>query len=124
MAASTTPSDPRAPGWRRAQLREAAERERARRERDPEAFLAAAREKTARCRARQRARALTFHELLRSTGVEPDVLRLVLRDEVRRGRVVYHGASRRFELNGKLPRRPAPGVPRSRPRERPAPTSR
>jgi hypothetical protein len=27
----------------------------------------------------------------------------VLRDELRRGRLVYHSTSRRFELNGHLP---------------------
>jgi hypothetical protein len=31
------------------------------------------------------------------------VLRRVLRDELRRGRIVYHATSRRFELNGHLP---------------------
>jgi hypothetical protein len=52
----------RDPEWRREQLAGAREREQARRERDPEAFKAARREATRRCRERQAAGGLTFDE--------------------------------------------------------------
>ena len=93
----------RDPAWREEQLAGAAERERRRRESDPEGILAARRAISARRRERQRAHGLTFAELLaRSPVSDPAVLRLVLNDEVRRGTVEYHSTTRRYTLNGAL----------------------
>jgi hypothetical protein len=103
----------RDPDWHAAQLAGAKERESERRAKDPEAFRAAAREKTRRTRERQRARGLTFQELLDrsrecagagplSLG-DPIVLRRILRQEIAAGRIDYHSTSRRYVLNGGLP---------------------
>ena len=54
-----------------------------------------------RYRARLRESSLTFAELHRRVGGNPDVLRLVLADEVRRGTV--ERVQRRYRLNGHLP---------------------
>jgi hypothetical protein len=94
----------RDPDWRAEQLREAAERDRRRRELDPDGYLQARRETARRARARQRAQGLTFQELLdRSPVNDPAVLAFVLRDEVRLGRIEYRSTSRRYLLNGGLP---------------------
>jgi hypothetical protein len=84
-------------------VRRAFERERRRRERDPEGVRAARREASARCRARQAATGRTFHELLERVGGEREVLVAILRSEIALGRVVYLGGSRRYRLNGQLP---------------------
>ena len=101
----------RDPEWREEAIAGALERERARREADPEAFRARRREASARSRARQVEHGFTFTELLRgqrgrrnrSPVDDPVTLRLVLADEVRQGRVDYCGSSRRYVLNGALP---------------------
>jgi hypothetical protein len=102
----------RDPAWRREQIEEAREREQARRAADPDGFRARRREATRRTRTRQAEAGLTFHELLersREHGVvaagpgDRAVLAWVLRDELRRGRIDYHGSSRRYVLNGGLP---------------------
>ena len=94
----------RDPAWRKRQLREAVERERRRRELDPEKARAIRREGSRRCRARQAERGLTFHQLLaRSPRRNAATLRHILREEVALGRIVYRSTSRRFELNGHLP---------------------
>jgi hypothetical protein len=92
----------RDPAWREAQLREAVERERRRREADPDGFRERRRQVSRRHRAWQAQHGLLFSELLRSTGAEPDVLAFVLRDEVRRGHLDYRSTSRRYVLNGGL----------------------
>jgi hypothetical protein len=93
----------RDPAWRRRVIAEQAERERARRERDPETFRARRRVATARSRAKQVAYGLTFTELLQRSPIpDPVMLRLVLNDELRRGRIDYCGSSRRYILNGAL----------------------
>jgi hypothetical protein len=97
----------RDPEWRAAQLEGAKERERRRRESDPEGVRAANREKTRRTRARQAAHGLTFHELRERCLIRgyPDAegtLRRVLRDEIHRGRIEYHSTTRRFVMNGGL----------------------
>lgn len=89
--------------WRLRAIAGALERERARRERDPEAFRARRREATARTRAWQVAYGLTFDELLRRSPLaDPELLRLALNDLVRSGVVDYCGSSRRYVLNGGL----------------------
>ena len=94
----------RDPEWRRQAIAGALERERARRERDPEAFRARRREATARTRARQVAHGLTFTELLRRSPVADRVsLTTVMNDLVRSGLVDFHSSSQRYELNGGLP---------------------
>ena len=95
----------RDPAWHAQQLWEAAVREARRREQDPVVF----REATARCRERQRATGLTFAQLAQRAAVEHDraseaILRRVLTQEVRGGRVDYHSTSRRYRLNGGLDR--------------------
>jgi hypothetical protein len=93
----------RDPAWRDAQIEGAKERERLRREADPDALRVARRLATRRCRAKQSAEGLTFAQLARRSPV-PDraVLALVLRDEVASGRIEYHSTSRRYRLNGGL----------------------
>ena len=91
------------PEWREEQIAGATERDRCRREADLDAHRAAKREHTRRCRERQRQTGKTFHELVRSTGADPAVLRVVLRDMVRRGQVDYLTTSRRYRLNGGVP---------------------
>jgi hypothetical protein len=93
----------RDPAWRERQLREAKEREARRREADPGGFKAASREASARSRAKQASRGRTFHELLEATRGDPEVLRRVLADEIRRGHIEYHSSCRRFVLNGGIP---------------------
>jgi hypothetical protein len=97
----------RDPGWREAQVVAASERRRRRRQADPEACRLAHREAMRRYREKRR-HGLTFDELLgrcrQAAGTtasaigDPDVLRLVLADEVRRGRVDL--AAGRYRLNG------------------------
>jgi hypothetical protein len=116
----------RDPAWREEQLAGAAERERRRRELDPEGVRAARREATRRTRARQGQSGLTFYELLQRIGGDRQTLALVLRDEVAAGRIDYHASSRRYSVNGGLdpelraafrprgcPIRPALSSPRS-----------
>jgi hypothetical protein len=102
----------RDPDWRRAQVAAAVERKRRARERDPEALRAAERAACHRYREKQREVGLTFRQLLdrsretagrtsQSIG-DPEVLAWVLRDELRRGRIEYHAATRRYALNGGL----------------------
>jgi hypothetical protein len=97
----------RDPEWRLQAIAGAVERERTRRENDPEGHRARRREATARTRARQVEHGFTFHELwLRigeRSGAGRDQLALVLRQEVEAGRVDYCGSSRRYRLNGGLP---------------------
>jgi hypothetical protein len=98
----------RDPAWRERQLLEAREREARRREADPKDLRRRRREATARCRARQAAAGLTFARLLERAAIwhdqaGPKVLAAVLRDEVRRGRIVYHPTTRCFQLNGHIP---------------------
>jgi hypothetical protein len=94
----------RDPAWREAQIAGAMERERIRREQDPEGLRAAQRERTRRTRERQRASGLTFADLLsNSPRPDPATLRLILREEVALGRIEYLASSRRYHLNGKLP---------------------
>ena len=102
----------RDPDWRAAQIAGAAERERARREADPEGFRAAQAEASRRYRAKHERTGLTFQQLLdrsrREAGEtrlaigDPSVLAWVLRDELRRGRVVFNSTTRRYVLNGGL----------------------
>jgi hypothetical protein len=94
----------RDPAGREAQIQGARERERRRRELDPDGLRTARREATRRCREKQAAHGLTFQELLqRSPRNDPASLRLVLREEIALGRIEYHSTTRRFTLNGKLP---------------------
>jgi hypothetical protein len=103
----------RDPEWRLRVIAEQAERERRRRERDPEAFRARRRETTARCREKQVASGLTFDELLRRSqeraGLtqgaigDPTVLRTVMNGLVASGIVDYRSTSRRYVLNDGLP---------------------
>jgi hypothetical protein len=144
----------RDPAWRDAQIASAIERERIRREEDPDRVRALSRENSARYRRRlrrdperlaavrakaaerererrrrfsqeERAEAsraaverqrrrrttlrigLTLEEIHARIGGDAETLRLVLRDEVRSGRV--HKAAGRFSLNGKLPDDPEHG---------------
>ncbi len=80
------------------------ERERIRREQDPEGLRGAQRERTRRTRAKQAAHGLTFQQLL-ATSPRGDAtsLRLVLREEIALGRIEYHSTSRRYLLNRGLP---------------------
>ena len=90
----------RDPDWREAQIREAGERELRRREADAEGFRCARRQVSRRHRERHAAHGLTFYELWLRVGGERHSLELVLRDELRRGRVDYHSSSRRYSVNG------------------------
>jgi hypothetical protein len=84
------------------------EREAARRQADPEGFRERHADAARRSRARRVAAGLTFEELARRSGAPPDSLQRewlahVLRDEVRRERIEYHSASRRYVPNDGLP---------------------
>jgi hypothetical protein len=93
----------RDPAWRQAAIRAAAERYRRAKEADPERV----REWSREYRERLRRRSLTITQLAERATVDhgnagPDVLRAVLRDEIRRGRVeLVQG--RYYRLNGALP---------------------
>jgi hypothetical protein len=96
----------RDPAWREQQIREAVERKRARRARDPETLRAAERAACHRYRARQRAHGLTFHELWeragRRSGGNEETFAAMISSELKAGRIVYHSATGRYELNGHL----------------------
>ena len=93
----------RDPAWRETAIRASAERYRRAKEADPEHV----REWSRDHRERLRRRSLTITQLEeRATvdhgGAGPDVLRAVLRDEIKRGRVdLVQG--RYYRLNGGLP---------------------
>jgi hypothetical protein len=86
--------------WHRQQLLEAAERERRRRELDPERVRAQRREATRRMRAKQQSEGLTFFELWQRVGGDREILARILDQEVRRGRIDYLSSSRRYRMNG------------------------
>jgi hypothetical protein len=90
----------RDPAWHRQQLLEAAERERRRRELDPEGVRESRRLATRRCRAKQQSEGLTFFELWQRVGGDREILARILSQEVRRGRIDYLSSSRRYHLNG------------------------
>lgn len=90
----------RNPAWREAQIARAAERKRRRRQVDPDACRLAHRNTMRRYRERLRAYGRSFGELHEAIGGDPDLLRLVLTDELRLGRV--HLAAGRYALNGRL----------------------
>ena len=83
----------RDPDWRAAQIGRAGERERRRRAEDP-----------ARGRPREpgAASGLTLDQLWLRVGGDRGSLWVVLRNEVRRGRIDYHSTTRRYVLNGGL----------------------
>jgi hypothetical protein len=94
----------RDPEWRDAQIAAALDRDRKRREADPDGVREERRLATRRTRQRQRAHGLTFHELATSAAIAhseagPATLARILREEIARGRVEYHSTSRRFVLN-------------------------
>jgi hypothetical protein len=57
---------------------------------------------TGRPRKPEAASGLTFDELWRRVGGDRGSLWVVLRNEVRRGRIDYHSTTRRYVLNGGL----------------------
>ena len=83
----------RDPDWRAAQIARAMERERQRSAEDPA---------TGRPREPEAASGLTFHELWLRVGGDRGSLWVVLRNEVRLGRIDYHSTTRRYVLNGGL----------------------
>ena len=83
----------RDPDRREAQIARAMEREHQRRAEDPA---------TGRPREPDAASGLTFNELWLRVGGDRGSLWVVLRNEVRRGRIDYHPTTRRYVLNGGL----------------------
>ena len=83
----------RDPDRREAQIARAMERERQRRAEDPA---------TGRSREPEAASGLTFDQLWLRVGGDRGSLWVVLRNEVRRGRIDYHPTTRRYVLDGGL----------------------
>jgi hypothetical protein len=92
----------RDPDWHAEQLAAAADRARQRRAADVDAARKRARLAARRCRRQHAAAGLTLHALWLRVGGDRDELALILRDEVRRGRVEYRSTSRRYVLNGEI----------------------